>query len=183
VSDHWRMSQGEEARLTPGALAAAEVWSRGFLPLRVRTEGVHRLRPAFPGTAVVLGETTYEVLTEIELPEEGRPDREPGSPSAEPAREPLVRRRTGGCGRPDGPRPGSSRAPRPGRALGALRGRPDRTFVPLTRDAFWERLALPDKVQREVLQGVARERDSLLVGFSWRRAFRTTTRRSSIKIC
>jgi hypothetical protein len=35
------------------------------------------------------------------------------------------------------------------RALGALRGGPDRTFVPLTREAFWERLALPDTVQRE----------------------------------
>jgi hypothetical protein len=67
----WRVGDGEEARLTPGAAAAAEVWSRGFLPLRVRAEGSHRLRPAFPGTAVVLGDTTYEVLTETELPEDG----------------------------------------------------------------------------------------------------------------
>jgi hypothetical protein len=47
------------------------VWSRGFLPLRVRSEGSYRLRPAFPGTAVVLGEDTYEVLSETELPEDG----------------------------------------------------------------------------------------------------------------
>ena len=67
----WRVSDGEEARLTPGAAAAAEVWSRGFLPLRVRSEGSYRLRPAFPGTAVVLGEGTYEVLSETELPEDG----------------------------------------------------------------------------------------------------------------
>lgn len=62
------MAEGEEARLTPGG---AEVWSRGFLPLRVRSEAVYRLRPAFPGTAVVLGEATYEVLSEMELPEHG----------------------------------------------------------------------------------------------------------------
>ncbi len=67
----WRVRDGEEARLTPGAAAAAEVWSRGFLPLRTRSEGRYALRPAFPGTAVVLGETTYEVLTETELPEDG----------------------------------------------------------------------------------------------------------------
>jgi len=47
------------------------VWSRGFLPLRVRSEGSYRLRPAFPGTAVVLGDGTYEVLSETELPEDG----------------------------------------------------------------------------------------------------------------
>ena len=67
----WRVGDGEEARLTPGAAAAAEVWSRGFLPLRVRSEGSFRLRPAFPGTAVVLGDSTYEVLSETELPEDG----------------------------------------------------------------------------------------------------------------
>jgi hypothetical protein len=67
----WRTGEGEEARLTPGAAAAAEVWSRGFLPLRVRSEGSFRLRPAFPGTAVVLGDSTYEVLSETELPEDG----------------------------------------------------------------------------------------------------------------
>ncbi|HSD29750.1 MAG TPA: hypothetical protein VLL75_20775, partial [Vicinamibacteria bacterium] len=67
----WRVRDGEEARLTPGAAAAAEVRSRGFLPLRMRSEGSFRGRPAFPGTAVVLGEGTYEVLTETELPEDG----------------------------------------------------------------------------------------------------------------
>lgn len=67
----FRVRDGEEARLTPGAAAAAEVWSRGFLPLRMRSEGGYARRPAFPGTAVVLGERTYEVLTETELPEDG----------------------------------------------------------------------------------------------------------------
>ena len=67
----WRVRDGEEARLTPGAAAAAEVWSRGFLPFRMRSEGSFRMRPAFPGTAVVLGEGTYEVLSETELPEDG----------------------------------------------------------------------------------------------------------------
>jgi len=67
----FRVRDGEEARLTPGAAADAEVWSRGFLPLRVRTEPSARLRPAFPGTAVGLGERTYEVLTETELPVDG----------------------------------------------------------------------------------------------------------------
>ncbi len=67
----WRVRDGEEARLTPGEAAAAEVWSRGFLPLRMRSEGSYALRPAFPGTAVVLGDETYEVLSEAELPQEG----------------------------------------------------------------------------------------------------------------
>ena len=67
----FRVADGEEGRLTPGAAADAEVWSRGFLPLRLRSEGAYRLRAAFPGTAVVLGETTFEVLTETELPEHG----------------------------------------------------------------------------------------------------------------
>jgi hypothetical protein len=67
----FRVAEGEQARLTPGAAAAAEVWSRGFLPLRPRSEGSYRLRSAFPGTAVVLGEDTFEVLTETELPEDG----------------------------------------------------------------------------------------------------------------
>jgi len=65
------VADGEEGRLTPGAPAAAEVWSRGFLPLRVRTAGTYPHRPAFPGTAVVLGDATYEVLSETELPEDG----------------------------------------------------------------------------------------------------------------
>lgn len=71
AAGRWRVGEREEARLTPGAAAAAEVWSAGFLPLRVRSEGSFRLRPAFPGTAVVLGGSTYEVLTETELPEDG----------------------------------------------------------------------------------------------------------------
>ena len=66
-----RIADGEEARLTPGAAADAEVWSRGSLPLRARTPGSYRLRPAFPGTAVDLGSRTYEVLSETELPEDG----------------------------------------------------------------------------------------------------------------
>ena len=66
-----RVADGEEARLTPGAAADAEVWSRGFLPLRQRSEGSYRLRAAFPGTAVVLGRSTFEVLSETELPEDG----------------------------------------------------------------------------------------------------------------
>jgi hypothetical protein len=70
TAGRWRVGGGEEARLTPGSAAAAEVWSRGFLPLRVRSEGSYRLRPAFPGTAVVLGDGTYEVLSETELPED-----------------------------------------------------------------------------------------------------------------
>ena len=36
---------GEEPRLGP---AGAEIRSRGALPVRVRSEEVHRLRPAFP---------------------------------------------------------------------------------------------------------------------------------------
>lgn len=65
------VGEGEEARLTPAGPYAAEVWSRGFLPLRVRTESSYRLRPAFPGTAVVLGDETFEVLAEMELPQQG----------------------------------------------------------------------------------------------------------------
>ena len=37
----------------------------------MRSEGRYALRPAFPGTAVVLGASTYEVLTETEMPEDG----------------------------------------------------------------------------------------------------------------
>jgi hypothetical protein len=70
-ANRWRVREGEEARLTPGSAFAAEIWSRGFLPLRARTEGSHHARPGFPGTAVVLGGETYEVLSETELPEDG----------------------------------------------------------------------------------------------------------------
>jgi len=40
-----RVGEGEEPRLGP---AGAEIRSRGALPVRVRSEEVHRLRPAFP---------------------------------------------------------------------------------------------------------------------------------------
>jgi hypothetical protein len=66
-----RIAEGEEARVLPGPPATAEVWSRGRLPLRVRTAARHHARPEFPGTAVVIGETTFEVLLETELPEDG----------------------------------------------------------------------------------------------------------------
>ncbi len=66
-----RIAEGEEARVLPGPPATAEVWSRGRLPLRERTAARHHARPEFPGTAVVIGETTFEVLSETELPEDG----------------------------------------------------------------------------------------------------------------
>jgi hypothetical protein len=69
--DRWPVAEGEEGRLTPGAAADAEIWSRGFLPFRVRAPGSYRLRADFPGTAVVLGTLTFEVLSETELPEDG----------------------------------------------------------------------------------------------------------------
>ncbi len=49
-----------------GPPVRGEVRSRGFLPLRVRTEGIPYRRPAFCGTALVLGERTYEVVGETE---------------------------------------------------------------------------------------------------------------------
>lgn len=60
------VGDGEEARLTPEGPEAAEITSRGRLPLRVRSSEVPRLRPAFPGTAVLLGEDCYEVVDERE---------------------------------------------------------------------------------------------------------------------
>jgi hypothetical protein len=63
--------EGEEARLTPGATSAAEIRSRGALPLRVRREALHHARPAFPGSAVVLGEATFEVIAEDFVDETG----------------------------------------------------------------------------------------------------------------
>jgi hypothetical protein len=66
ASDRWQLSGGEEARFAPDDGGAAEIRSRGFLPLRPRTEARHHARPAFCGTAVVLGKTTYEVLSESE---------------------------------------------------------------------------------------------------------------------
>lgn len=246
------MGDGEEARLTPGALGEAEVWSRGFLPLRVRSEGVRHLRPAFPGTAVALGAHDYEVLSETERPGDGLvlyrlrrwPDGEVvrdrvvyGQALVGAAEEERDRARVRESARPfrwllyplvgllpEGPQerlcdrlglyavtatlvsglaeslgmavlislacrtsepgraiafvtlaPGLALFILPGlgrafgaaalrevggsppvvavhsalRALGAARGRLDRTCVPLTRQAFWERLRLPDAVERE----------------------------------
>ncbi len=68
TTGRWRLGDGEEARLTPGTAYAAEIRSRGPLPLRARREALHHARPAFPGTAVVLGEATYEVVVEEETP-------------------------------------------------------------------------------------------------------------------
>jgi hypothetical protein len=65
------VGDGEEALLTPGGAAVAEVRSRGFLPLRARSTGSYRLRPPFPGTAVVIGTRTFEVLSEIQAPSGG----------------------------------------------------------------------------------------------------------------
>src|SRR6266436_267408 len=65
-ADRFRVADGEEARLTPEGPTAAHIVSRGYLPLRVRTEDRYRLRAAFPGTAVVLGESTFEVVEEVE---------------------------------------------------------------------------------------------------------------------
>jgi hypothetical protein len=61
-----RVAEGEEARLTPEGPTAAQIVSQGYLPLRVRTEDPYHVRPAFPGTAVMLGESTFEVIEEIE---------------------------------------------------------------------------------------------------------------------
>ena len=66
-SDRWRLRDGEEARFAADGSGSAEIRSRGFLPLRPRSEARHHARPAFPGTAVVLREKTYEVLSESEL--------------------------------------------------------------------------------------------------------------------
>ena len=71
TTGRWRLGDGEEARLTPGTAYAAEIRSRGPLPLRARREALHHARPAFPGTAVVLGEATYEVVAEEEAADGG----------------------------------------------------------------------------------------------------------------
>lgn len=60
----WRVEDGEEARLTPGGEAAAIIVSRGTLPFRLPRPGSSHQRPAFPGTAVLLGEGRFEVLSE-----------------------------------------------------------------------------------------------------------------------
>ena len=71
TTGRWHLADGEEARLTPGAASAAEIRSRGPLPLRTRREALHHARPAFPGTAVVLGEAAYEVVAAEEAAEGG----------------------------------------------------------------------------------------------------------------
>lgn len=55
----------------PGSSCDAEIRSRGALPLRARREALHHARPAFSGTAVVLGERTFEVLSEDAAGEDG----------------------------------------------------------------------------------------------------------------
>jgi hypothetical protein len=65
----FRVDAGEEAAVIAGPPERAEVKSRGFLPLRVRSEGIPYRRPAFCGTALVLDERTYEVVQETETPE------------------------------------------------------------------------------------------------------------------
>ena len=60
----FRVAEGEEGAVNAGPPARGEVRSRGYLPLRVRTEGVPYRRPAFCGTALVLGDSTYEVVGE-----------------------------------------------------------------------------------------------------------------------
>src|SRR5512141_2709292 len=66
-----RIADGEEARVASAMPAEAVVWSRGRLPLRTRTPARHHARPGFPGTAVVIRDETFEVLSETELPEDG----------------------------------------------------------------------------------------------------------------
>jgi hypothetical protein len=60
----FRVAEGEEGAVTAGPRGRGEVRSRGYLPLRVRTDGVPYRRPAFCGTALVLGDSTYEVVGE-----------------------------------------------------------------------------------------------------------------------
>jgi hypothetical protein len=60
---------GESASLTPQGPTAAEIRSRGYLPLRARDPGEAFRRPAFPGTAVLLGDQTFEVVAERSAPE------------------------------------------------------------------------------------------------------------------
>jgi hypothetical protein len=64
-----RVDEGECAVVSAGPPERATVTSRGFLPLRVRTDGVPYRRPAFCGTALVLGEQTYEVIAETQSAE------------------------------------------------------------------------------------------------------------------
>jgi hypothetical protein len=66
----FRVGEGEEARLTPEGPTAAEIHSRGYLPFRVHASEVYRLRPAFPGTAVVIDDRAFEVVAEVEVAED-----------------------------------------------------------------------------------------------------------------
>lgn len=59
----WTVAPGEEARLTTEGPTAALIESRGLLPLRARSARGQSGRP-HPGTAVVLGALTYEVVAE-----------------------------------------------------------------------------------------------------------------------
>lgn len=59
----WTVAPGEEARLTPEGPTSALIESRGLLPLRTRSAGGQSGR-SHPGTAVVLGTLTYEVVAE-----------------------------------------------------------------------------------------------------------------------
>jgi hypothetical protein len=65
----FRVDAGEEAVLAAGPPERGEIRSGGYLPLRVRSEGVPYRRPAFCGTAVVLGDLSYEVVGETETAE------------------------------------------------------------------------------------------------------------------
>jgi hypothetical protein len=65
----FRVDDGEDAVVAAGPPERGLVRSRGFLPLRVRSEGIQYRRPAFCGTALVLGERTYEVVEETETGE------------------------------------------------------------------------------------------------------------------
>lgn len=60
----WAIAPGEEARLTPEGPTSALIESRGLLPLRARSESSGASRRPHPGSAVVLGAVTYEVVAE-----------------------------------------------------------------------------------------------------------------------
>jgi hypothetical protein len=60
----FHIAVGEEAVVIAGPPERGEVKSRGYLPLRVRTDGIPFRQPAFCGTALVLDERTYEVVQE-----------------------------------------------------------------------------------------------------------------------
>src|SRR5512145_1624755 len=64
MGSSWSFRDGEQARLVAGPAILAEITSRGRLPLRPRSEGSFRLRAPLPGTAVVLGDRTFEVMEE-----------------------------------------------------------------------------------------------------------------------